>query len=415
MKFNKWTVGLAAAGIVTLPSLVQADMPTFLKTAGSDTTISGYVDVSMQWNLGSGNENNPGHAFNGPSKADGFNLNVVDIAIEKPLDESPWAAGYKAELWFGPDANSLGTVSTSVNSGYSGYDYTFNRSDFAIRQAYVTLRTPVGNGIDWKLGVFDTVIGYESTSSPNNPHYTHSWGYSMEPTTHEGILASYRFCDEVSVSVGVANTFGPQIGSRSRAVYGSGDVIESKKTFMGSVSLTAPADWGWLAGSSMTAGFVTGFNGGSTGLADDSNTGLGANQTSFYIGATISTPVTGLKAGVALDYSSIHNNGAVGTFGGGDNWAVALYASYQATEKLSLHARGEYADLDSSLLVDPLHTGLFEVNRIWSLTLTAQYDLWKNVISRAEFRWDHAEHNQPFSNVDRAHAFMFAANVIYKF
>ena len=34
----------------------------------------------------------------------------------------------------------------------------------AIRQAYMTLRTPVGNGIDWKVGVWDTIIGYESTS-----------------------------------------------------------------------------------------------------------------------------------------------------------------------------------------------------------------------------------------------------------
>src|ERR1051325_3960078 len=45
MKFNKWTVGLAAAGIVTLPSLVKAADPVeMVKTAAADTTLSGYVD-----------------------------------------------------------------------------------------------------------------------------------------------------------------------------------------------------------------------------------------------------------------------------------------------------------------------------------------------------------------------------------
>ena len=34
-----------------------------------------------------------------------------------------------------------------------------------LRQAYIALRTPLGNGIDWKIGVFDTIVGYESTTT----------------------------------------------------------------------------------------------------------------------------------------------------------------------------------------------------------------------------------------------------------
>ena len=44
-----------------------------------------------------------------PAKADGFNLDVVKITLEKPLDESEWAAGYKVDLLIGPDAVILGT------------------------------------------------------------------------------------------------------------------------------------------------------------------------------------------------------------------------------------------------------------------------------------------------------------------
>ena len=45
MKFNKWTLGLAAVGVVSLASAVQAeerDNPVM--TALSSTAISGYVD-----------------------------------------------------------------------------------------------------------------------------------------------------------------------------------------------------------------------------------------------------------------------------------------------------------------------------------------------------------------------------------
>src|ERR1051326_3234665 len=135
MKFNKWTMGLAAVGVVSLASAVKAEeTANTVLTALSSTTISGYVDTSAQWNLGTGNANNPPYSFGGASKADGFNLNVVQLSLDKPLDESEWAAGYHVDLWLGPDAAALGTASI-----FSG------TSDFAIRQAYIALRTPVGN------------------------------------------------------------------------------------------------------------------------------------------------------------------------------------------------------------------------------------------------------------------------------
>src|ERR1041384_1415061 len=111
MKFNKWTLGLAAVGVVSLASAAKAEeKSSVVQTALSSTTISGYVDTAAHWNPGSG----AGVAFygyGGVAKADGFNLNVVQLSIAKPLDESEWASGYKVDLWMGPDANTLGTHS----------------------------------------------------------------------------------------------------------------------------------------------------------------------------------------------------------------------------------------------------------------------------------------------------------------
>jgi len=253
MKFNKWTLGLAAVGLVSWNSAASAQdaaAPSTVLTSLSSTTLSGYVDTSAQWNLGTGNANTPPYTFGGAGKADGFNLNVIQLSLDKPLDESEWAAGYHVDLWMGPDANALGTVSSG------------GASDFAIRQAYISLRTPVGNGLDWKIGVFDTIIGYESLSSPNNPNYTHSYGFTIEPTTHTGILASYKITDLVNVSGGIANTVGPIINNRAFPAGGvaNGTQAESYKTYMGAVSLSAPQDWGFIGGSTLSAGVVNGFN-----------------------------------------------------------------------------------------------------------------------------------------------------------
>src|SRR6267142_1777744 len=98
MKFNKWTVGLAAVGLVSLASAARAEEKgNMVQTALASTTISGYVDTSMQWNFGTGNDRLPDYKFGGSSKADGFNLNVVQLTIEKPIEPADsWGAGYKA-------------------------------------------------------------------------------------------------------------------------------------------------------------------------------------------------------------------------------------------------------------------------------------------------------------------------------
>ena len=395
MKFNKWTIGLAAAGVVSLPSAVKADeTANSVLTAVSSTTLSGYVDTSAQWNFGTG-FNQPAYSFGGDSKADGFNINVVQLTLDKPLDESEWAAGYHVDLWMGPDADAL---ATQVGGS----------EDFAIRQAYIALRTPVGNGIDWKIGAFDTIIGYESVASPANPNYTRSWGQTIEPQTHTGILASYRVCDNLSIAAGVANTMGPVLNNRAQ-FFGK---AESYKTYMASIAVTAPDNWSFLSGSSMYFGLVNGLN-----------ESYGDAATSWYAGATLATPIAGLRTGFAFDYLDIHSQANFNPPGNpaldrSTAWAAALYASYQLTEKLSLHGRAEYLDDQAAFFYDnlgPLGNSGFKV---WSFTATAQYDLWKNVLSRVEFRWDHADSGKLFGgNVSptRKNNYLLAANIIYKF
>ena len=376
MKINQWTLGLAAVGVVSLASAVNAEESTMnsIQTALSSTTISGYVDTSVEWDNGDDYANFGGSVPFRSGKADGFNLNVVKLTIEKPMDESEWAAGYKVDLLFGQDANALATGSPT-----SG-DFSTENADFGIKQAYVALRAPVGNGIDMKLGVFDTIIGYEVFEAGSNPNFTRSYGYGIEPTQHTGLLASYRVTDNIAVAAGVANSEYPSINAK--------DVNDSDKTWMASASFSAPEDMGFLSGSTVYGGVVLG----SGSSVSPGNGGPVGAQDNYYAGATFNTPVAGLKAGAAFDVAT-----DIGGVSGSDAWSLAVYLSYQATEKLSLHGRVEQIDYQGG-------TG-----DITALTGTAQYDLWANVISRAELRYDN---QKGAGNEDAVGAFL---NFIYVF
>jgi hypothetical protein len=400
MTCNKWTLALASAGVISLgTTAVQAEEQHALMTALSSTTISGYVDTSAIWSIGSPNGALAGRVFDGtPDKLDGFNLHAVKLRLEKPLDEGQWSAGYMADLVFGPDASFYSTL---PNAGTAA-----NVDDFAVKQAYVALRAPVGNGLDIKLGVWDTLIGYEVFESANNPNFSRSYAYFIEPTHHTGLLLSYHVTDWLSISGGVANGWTGSINDRIDD--GSGDG-EERKAFLGSLTITLPEDAGMFAGSSIYAGIVYGdIANGLTGGG-----GFNANQevASYYLGTTVTTGLEGLSVGAALDYRD--NGPNLAAIQDNYAWTVGLYASFSATEKLKLNGRAEYAKGSDGTF----YTGFGGDNQLGALTFTADYSLWANVITRAELRWDHNMGGDDIyhgEDEDRD-AVTLAANFVYKF
>ena len=401
MKLNAWTLGLLGAGLVSLPAVTRAEeKPSSVLTALSSTTLSGYVDTSAQWNMGTGDANTPAYSYS-TGKADGFNLNVVRLVLEKTVESADvWGAGYKVDLWMGPDANVLANQSTLATG----------KSDFAVKQAYAALHAPLGNGLDFKLGVWDPIMGYEVSDAPSNPNFTRSYGYTMEPVSHTGLQTTYQFSDAFSATAGIANTFGPAINGR--AFFGPANIAagtqgpqaESYKAYMGAVTLTAPTNWGVLAGSTITGSIMNGYN---SGVSTN-----GADQTSFYVGATLNTPVTGLKVGLCYDYAGVSKQPLTAQTSSYAN-AAGLYATYQLTEKMSLNGRAEYATSGTS--------AAFGTRKVVETTATLQYDLWKNVLSRLEFRWDHsADGSNAYGGTvvgspTLKNSYILLADVAYKF
>jgi len=310
---------LAAVGLVSLTSAVRADeaKTTPLLTALSATTISGYIDTSMEWNPGTGNFAPAPYKFNA-GKQDGFNLDSVNIRIAKPMEEGQWSSGYNVDLMFGPDTG-LTTGEGGVGTGIAEH----------VRQAYVALRMPVGNGLDLKIGRFDSPIGYESVDAYKDPNFTRSYGFTFEPSENTGVLAEYKINDAVALSAGVANTVttGPINGRNNRG-------IESKKAVIGMVNLTAPESWGAIGGSGLYAGIEYGPGQGADAVGNIKD------RRHIYVGATVKTPVQGLTLGVAWDDIANMDVAGVNT---GHAMAVAAYASFKLSDKASVHLRGEYA------------------------------------------------------------------------
>jgi hypothetical protein len=408
MKFNKWTLGLAAVGAVSMASAVRADDApklSALNTALSSTTISGYVDVAAQYNAGdpggkisptgagyTGAVNQPGYSFNNSGKVDNFSLNNVTVSLDKPEDDSPWASGYHIDINAGSDAI------TPLNSASSSGGVSTSISTVGIRQAYIALRTPVGNGIDWKVGLFDGITGYEVNTAYLNPNYTRSYGYTVNPASELGLLGTYKINNIVSVVAGYANRY-PNNG---------GAVGLSSHDVIGSVALTAPDSWGWFKGSALNLQTIQGFDNGSVN--------------NYSVNGTFNTPIANLAVGLAYDKLQ-----GLGYNEGGDGNIYGVYVTYQATDKLKFAARGEYLDGQNLgfLLNNTTGSGTPASGKGEEVTFTVEYDLWANVTSRLEARWDHVESGTAFNNgsgqvaggnpASTENSILIALNLVYKF
>lgn len=389
-----WTLALAAVGLVGLPSAVQAEETQHsVMTALSSTTLSGYVDTSAILKFGAGNKT-VGRSFDGDAKQNGFNLDVVKLQLEKPLDEGQWSAGYKVALLFGPDANTMASTSTGTGNA---------TSDFAIKNAYVALRAPIGNGLDFKVGVFDTMMGYEVFDAGSNPNFSRSYGFYLEPYIHTGVSASYKVSDVLSFSAGVADPNNVLINANTINARSS---VKSLLSYMGAFTVTAPEGAGFLKGAALTGAIMD------HGIAGE------PDVIQYYVGGTMPTPIKAITLGLAYDYRG--NDASQGVSSRYAN-AVAGYLVLQASEKFKIATRAEYATGTSGLTTTGAPVSWYiskpgKNNELFGLTTTLDYSLWASTITRLEFRWDHDLSNTGiFNDGSDVNCLSVALNVIYNF
>jgi len=395
------------------------------------TTISGYVEASYVANVSSDivSKNNKVLGVKGGvgdfnqlrafDENPGFSLNAIKLVLEKPLGEGDWAAGYRADLLFGEDANQLnraeGTGNPNVNGGGTVGTY--------IEQGYVAFRVPVGNGIDFKLGRFVALSGYEVIESPANLNFSRGLLFTWAtPLAHNGLLASYRFNDNVDVQAAIVNGWNTWVAdSTSPAFTGRVGLKNSSGTaslgvsgYLGRGRTVDPAAPGAIADG--TLGFQEGYRW-------------------FVDGVANFKPTEKVLLGLEALYGNQKNPTAAE--GRDEWWGTALYAKVQLTDKVSLAGRAEYlndsrgflfsddhASFDTNHEVDDLGSGgKRDRDQVWSLTGTLNLDVWKNMLLRFEARYDEASFRGiPLSSVPDGRPFSphnnqltFAVDAVYSF
>jgi hypothetical protein len=378
--------GLILFGLLLSGSARAQDAAQTAPALAASATLSGYVSTGYRWGPGTGNF---AYGLSGTtSRANAFSLDVVALSLHRPMVNWILDSGYRVDLWLGPDASDLDTGSTSNSA--------------ELRQAYLDLRFPLVNpltsgettSLDLRIGTFNSIVGFESPDHNANAHYTRSWGYTIQPTVHTGIIAFfpgtgrpgvdplYEWDSRYQIALGVANTTDPRInGTPANA---------DRKTLLAGFMWELPEALGLLGGSRFSLGYVNG----------RARTGSDPIQNLFLgLGLLPNSE----KWNLSLTHDSRILPGA-----GNDDSVFGLYVGRRLSDDLTLSARAEIYQEGSKLYSGE---SAAEQTDGQGLTLTLNYKIWDNVISRLEYRWDNTD--EPVNG--RHNNQGFHLNFIYEF
>ena len=240
-------------------------------------------------------------------------------------------------------------------------DTQWERKELELQQGYLAYNVPVGNGVQLKLGKFNTLVGSEVNEPWLNPNFSKQNIYALlQPATHTGGLASYAFNDKVSLTVGGINGW---------------DVVEDNNglpSFIGQLALTP------VAPETLLLGIIYG----------PEQPGNHHNMRTLYDVVNILKPIDGLLIQTNFDY--LHDEGAdihvPGT--AADAWGISNTIAYDIHPRLNAAFRAEWIDDE-----DGARTGIDQ--GIWELTLDLKWRLTDYLYMRGEYRHDESN-RKPF-------------------
>ena len=366
----------------------------FVETAQKGVKLSGYVDTGYSYNFtGQGGNSQVNSRVQSDSAQQGdFNLYAVKIALEKAMtSENKAQAGFRVDVMIGEDAKYLANPSVQSNTAQDS-NFLF------LEQAYVQLRAPVGNGWDFKVGKFASILGYEVMERPANMNITYGLLYNQFPFWYTGVLSSYKFDEYLDGKLGVAN--GANSDNNTTTSGGSDGVA-----LLAALNVTAPggnANWSHNFEYSTASENSTG--------ADPAVSGSTTSQNALPSNVA-STPTAG--GAYTLIYNSWGNwapkfandklllafDTVLGNTAGANQpsgpqnttwYGASAYAKYQFNDWFSLASRGEYFGGDN---LNKINNNAGNANQDaglswWEYTITAGFNVIDNVLIRAEYRLD---------------------------
>lgn len=323
--------------------------------------------------------------------ANNFMLNDAALFLVRQKEDSAW--GFAVNMDFGKTAQTLGSVTYWSNSSPppGGAE---SADSFELREAYLTYKIPVGDGITLKGGKFVTLLGYEvlKTWTNFNPNLTNSmlFGYAI-PFTHVGLMASAPVGEYVTVDAALINGWDAPVDNNSGI------------SFMGGLGIN-PAD------------FLSFYFAGTYGPEQASNppgnaynAPSSASKLGTVTGVATVKPMEGLTLVIEGDYGSQSRLLGPNNDDSANWWGFAGYVIWQATERINLAMRSEvFVDSQNTrgLSLNPAVTGGITSWEITAPTVTVQ--LLDSLLWRTEYRHDEA--NKEIYEFERS--FVNGQNVI---
>ncbi|MFN5744512.1 MAG: porin [Methylococcaceae bacterium] len=263
--FKKSRMALGVSAVLVGLAFNGARAEEIGETTGLADYIAGSTDVQplrdygVTWggwlNAGvTANANNPADGFNGPvtfgDRAGELQMNQLYAYVQKAITVSgdDWDWGGRFDINYGSDSiytQAYGTTPYELGTGQilnrGNYDlHLTSWSDrfygLAMPQFYAEMNLPVGNGLAVKAGHFYTILGYEVVTAPDNFFYSHAYTMQYgEPFTHTGVLATYVFDDNWTMSGGAVT------GSSTGGWDGNFNTQLTNWSWLGGVTWTSDA------------------------------------------------------------------------------------------------------------------------------------------------------------------------------
>jgi hypothetical protein len=202
-----FALSLFAAAMAMTASPARADDPPPPSSWASSIKLSAQVQGGFTLNPATP-KINFGQLFN--DKPNTVLLNQLLLTAARTIDpkQTGWDVGFKVQFLYGSDARYTHFL------GVLNY-VTQDRNQLDFTEANVTIHAPIltEGGVDLKLGLYPTPIGYETIDPATNPFYSHSYIFNFGvPLKHTGGLAVVHATPAVDVylgfDTGVNTTFG---------------------------------------------------------------------------------------------------------------------------------------------------------------------------------------------------------------
>jgi len=333
--------------------------PKWLARRG--VTLGGWIEQGVTLN-----GHDPGDDFNGPNAtndwADNYQLNQFWLYFHKQADGScglGW--GGHVDVIFGSDSR-FGTnygLETKINA--PGNHYGLALPQFYAEVAFGKLSA--------KFGHFAGILDYEVVPAPQNPFYSHSYGYSYTvPQLVTGVMTEYKATETITLQAGF---------TRGWMMF---EDINDKLDFMGGVKWALPNDFLSVAWAM------------SIGPQDPA--GLHDTWANSFV---VQAQMTGCLRTVTVFNPGITYGGASRGTADAKWYGLTQYFMYKLTEQVDLNLRAEWlGDKDGSRVVG-LGTalpgyygwqGAGFAGDFYEITIGMKLKPRPNHVIRPELRWD---------------------------